>query len=226
MWSKPQCHKPYRSLKQPSIPERPWNSISMDFMKKLLLSSRFDTILVIVDWLTKQAIFIPAHDTITSADLACLFILYMFSKHGIPSYVTSNRNLEFVSNFFQSLGTALNMRLHFTLGYHPEGDGQTKHTHQTLEQYFCVYCNYQQDNWSKLLLLVKFVYNNALSATTSVSPFFTNKGYYPNITVHPKHDIASSWACNFAIDLNKLQSTCYNQYLKNAAWRWVQDIML
>ena len=163
----------------------------MDFMKKLLLSSRFDTILVIVDWLTKQAIFIPAHDTITSVDLARLFVLHVFSKHGVPSHVTSDRGLEFVSNFFQSLGTALNMRLHFTLGYHPEGDGQTKHTHQTLEQYFCVYCNYQQDNWSKLLLLVKFVYNNALSATTSVSPFFTNKGYYPNITVHPKHDIAS-----------------------------------
>ena len=164
----------------------------MDFIKKLLSFSRFDTILVIVDWLTKQAIFIPAHDTITSTDLACLFVLYMFSKHGIPSHVTSNRDLEFVSNFFQSLGTALNMRLHFTLGYHPKGDGQTKHTHQTLEQYVCVYCNYQQDNWSELLLLVEFVYNNALSATTSVSPFFTDKGYYPNITVYPKHDIASS----------------------------------
>ena len=53
---------------------------------------------------------------------------------------------------------------------------------------------------------MEFAYNNALSATTSVSPFFTNKGYHPNITIHPKCDIASSWACNFAIDLNELQS--------------------
>ena len=100
----------------------------MDFIEKLPSSSRFDTILVIVDWLTKQAIFIPAHDTITSADLARLFVLHMFSKHSVPSYVTSDRGSEFVSNFFQSLGIALDMWLYFTSGYHPKGDGQTERT--------------------------------------------------------------------------------------------------
>ena len=179
----------------------------MNFIKKLLSSSGFDTILVVVDWLTKQMIFIPAYDTITFVDLACLFILHMFSKHGVPSHVISNRGSEFVSNFFWSLGTALNMRLHFTSGYHPEGDGQTKRMNQILEQYLCVYCNYQQDNWSKLLPLTEFAYNNAPSATTGVSPFFANKGYHPNITVHPERDIASSWACDFAVDLDELQST-------------------
>jgi len=96
------------------------------------------------------------------------------------------------------------MRLHFTSGYHPEGDRQTKCTNQTLEQYLRVYCNYQQDNWSELLPLTEFAYNNAPSATTSVSPFFANKGYHPNITVHSKHDIASSRACNFTVDLDEL----------------------
>ena len=163
----------------------------MDFIKKLLLSSRFDTILVIVNWLTKQAIFIPVHNTIMSVDLACLFVLHMFSKHGISSHVTSDRGSEFVSNFFWSLGTTLNMWLHFTSGYHPEDNGQTEHTNQTLKQYLCVYCNYQQDNWSELLPLIKFVYNNTPSATTSVFPFFTNKGYHLNITVYSEHDIAS-----------------------------------
>ena len=120
----------------------------MDFIEKLLSSSRFDTILVIVDQLTKQAIFIPAHNTITSMDLAHLFILYVFSKHNVPSHVTSNKGSEFVSNFFWSLGTALDMQLHFTSGYHPKGNGQTKCMNQTLEQYIHIYCNYQQDNWS------------------------------------------------------------------------------
>ena len=114
----------------------------MDFIEKLPLSSKFDTILVIVNWLTKQVIFIPAHGTIMSMDLARLFILHMFSKYSISSHVTSDRGLEFVSNFFRSLGTALDMRLHFTSGYHPKGDGQTKCTNQTLEQYLRVYCNY------------------------------------------------------------------------------------
>ena len=72
----------------------------MDFIKKLLLSSEFDTILVIVDQLTKQVIFIPAHNTITFVDLACLFVLHMFSKHSISSHIISNRGPEFVSNFF------------------------------------------------------------------------------------------------------------------------------
>jgi len=100
----------------------------MDFIKKLPSSSRFDTILVIVNQLTKQVIFIPAHDTITSVDLACLFILHVFSKHSVPSYVTSDRGLKFVSNFFQSLDTALDMWLYFTSGYHPKDNGQTKYT--------------------------------------------------------------------------------------------------
>ena len=127
MQSKPQRHKPYRSLKQLPIPEWLWNSISTDFIEKLPSSSGFDTILVIVDQLTKQAIFIPAHDTITSVDLARLFIFHVFSKHSVPSHVTSNKSSEFVSNFFWSLGTALNMWLYFTSGYHPEGNGQTEY---------------------------------------------------------------------------------------------------
>jgi len=105
-----------------------------------------------------------------------------------------------------SLGTALNIWLHFTSGYHPKGDGQTKHTNQTLEWYLCVYCNYQQGNWSKILSLMKFTYNNALSATTGVSLFFTNKRYHPNIIIYPEHNIAFFWACDFAIDLYELQS--------------------
>ena len=89
--------------------------------------------------------------------------------------------MEFVSSFFQTLDKALDMKLHFTSGYHPEGDRQTERTNQTLEQYLQVYCNYQQDNWSKLLPLTEFTYNNTLNATTGITPFFANKDYHPNI---------------------------------------------
>jgi hypothetical protein len=194
MHSKSQRHKPYGFLKQLPKPEQPWNSISMDFIEQLPCSSSYTEILVIVDRLTKQAIFIPTCDTITSADLAKLFVLHVFSKHGVPSHVTSDRGSEFVSNFFKSLGKALDMTLHFTSRYHPEGDGQTEHTNQTLEQYFRIHGNYQQSNWLELLPLVEFAYNNALSVTTGVSPFFANKGYHPNLTIHPERDLASARA--------------------------------
>ena len=204
MRSKPQRHRPYGFLKQLPIPERPWNSISMDFIEKLPTSGGYDAILVIVDRLSKQGIFIPTYDTITSAELAKLFVLHVFSKHGVPSHVTSDRGSEFVSSFFRSLGTALDMKLHFTSGYHPEADGQTERTNQTLEQYIRIYCNYQQDNWSELLPLAEFAYNNAPHATTGVSPFFANKGYHLNISVHPERDLASTRAKNFVTDLDEL----------------------
>jgi len=64
--------------------------------------------------------------------------------------------------------------------------------------------NYQQDNWSKLLPLAEFTYNNTLSATTGITPFFTNKGYHLNLTIHPEHDLASACACDFVTDLDEL----------------------
>jgi hypothetical protein len=96
------------------------------------------------------------------------------------------------------------MKLHFTSGYHPEGDRQTEHTNQTLEQYIRIYCNYQQDNWKSLLPLAKFRYNNVPNATTDISPFFTNKGYNLNITIHLECDLASAHAQDFVTNLNEL----------------------
>ena len=186
----------------------------MDFIEKLPSSSSFDTILVIVDCLLKQAIFIPTHDTITSVELACLFVVYVFSKHGVLSYVMSNYSSEFISYFFCFLGTTLDIRLHFTSGDYLEANSQVEQTNQTLEQYLCIYCNYQQVNWSELLPLAEFSYNNASSATTGVFPFFANKGYYSNLSVYPEWDIASSCVCDFIINLNELQSMLKEEIAK------------
>src|ERR1700726_788738 len=98
------------------------------------------------------------------------------------------------------------MTLHFTSGYHPEGDGQTEQTNQTLEQYLHCYCNYQQDNWSELLPLAEFAYNNA---PMGVSPFFANKGYHPNISVYPECEVTLAHAQELTVDLDELhQELC------------------
>jgi len=78
--AKPVCHKPYRLLKQLLILAKPWNSISMDFIEKLPSSSSYTLILVIVDCLSKQSLFFPTHDTITSPQLVQLFVLHVFSS--------------------------------------------------------------------------------------------------------------------------------------------------
>ena len=158
----------------------------MDFIEKLPMFNSSNMILVIIDRLTKQLIFILTIDTILSPMLAKLFVLHVFSKHGVPLHITSNCSMEFFSAFFCSLSKVLDMKLHFTSGYHPEGNGQTEHTNQTLKQYLQVYCNYQQSNWSDLLPIVEFAYSNTPNATTGLSPFYANKGYHPNLSIHLK----------------------------------------
>jgi hypothetical protein len=178
-------HQPYGTLQQLPIPECPWHSVSMDFIEQLPSSSGFTAILVIVDRLTKQALFLPTTDQATSEDVAALYFKNVFSRHGVPAHITSDRGVEFVSHFFRSLGTLLGIRLHFTLGYHPQADGQTERVNQTLEQYLRIHCNYQQDDWSDWLPIAKFAYNNAESAATSTTPFFANKGYHPELPTYP-----------------------------------------
>ena len=88
--AKPKRHKPYGLLKQLPVPERPWNSISIDFIEQLPPLSGYTSILVVIDRLSKQGIFIATHDTITSSDLAWLFIIHVFSKHSVLAHVTCN----------------------------------------------------------------------------------------------------------------------------------------
>jgi len=98
----------------------------MDFIEKPPWSSSYTLILVIVDHLSKESLFIWTYNTIASQQLAQLFFIHIFSKHGVPSNVTSDHGMEFIFHFFWSLRTALDMKLHFTSRYDPKGDGQTE----------------------------------------------------------------------------------------------------
>src|SRR5258705_12236378 len=178
----------------------------MDFIEQLPASEGFSAILVVVNQLTKQAIFIPSHDTVNALQVARLFLTHVFSKHGVPAHVTSDCGSEFISHFFCSLGKLLRMRLHFTSGYHLEGDGQTECANQVLEQYLWGYTNYQQDDWVTLLPMAKFAYNNAMNATTGVSPFFTNKGYHLELTSDPQAKTSLAKAQAFMANLECVQA--------------------
>ena len=204
-------HRPYGFLRQLPVPERPWDSISMDFIEKLPLSHGFTSILVIVDRLSKMGLFIPTVDEINATELARLFLLHVFSKHGVPQHITCDRGSEFTSHFFRALSDALGIKLHFTAAYHPPADGQTERVNQTLEQYLRMYCSYQQDNWSLLLPLGEFAYNNAPNATTGTSPFFANKGYNPSLDIHTDRDIANARAREYAVDLGELHQFLRDQ---------------
>src|SRR5258708_16482891 len=100
----------------------------MEFIEQLPNSEGFSAILVIIDRLTKQAIFIPSHDMVDAPQVAQLFLIHIFSKHRVPAHVTSDRGSEFISHFFHSLGKLLWMTLPFTSGYHLERAVHMEHT--------------------------------------------------------------------------------------------------
>ncbi|GJZ78310.1 putative reverse transcriptase domain-containing protein [Tanacetum coccineum] len=131
--------RPSELLVQPKIPEWKWDNITMDFVTKLPKTSQgYDTIWVIVDRLTKSAIFTPIRETDPLDKLARLYMKEVVTRHGIPVSIISDRDPRFASNFWKSLQNALGTRLDMSTAYHPETDGQSKRTIQTLEDMICV----------------------------------------------------------------------------------------
>jgi hypothetical protein len=178
--------KPFGLLKPLPIGQRPWSSISVDHITELPLSNGYDAIMIVVCRLSKMAVFVACHTMDTAEDLAKLFLRHIFSKHGLPDDIVSDRGTTFVSKFWTSLCSLLDVKLKFSTAYHPETDGQTERTNQTLEQYLRLYVAYNQDDWEELLPLAEFAYNNAPHDTTGISPFFANKGFHPRLSYNIK----------------------------------------
>ena len=128
-------HRKHGYLNPLPIPPHPWHSISMDFITQLPLSNNFDSILVVVDRFSKMALFIKTTGTATSEDLANLFIEFVFSKHGLPDNIISDRGTLFVSSFWTVLCKQLRITRNLSTAYHPETDGQIERVNQILEQY-------------------------------------------------------------------------------------------
>lgn len=176
-------HRRYGLLQPLPIPKRPWSSLSMDYIDQLPLSNDFDAILVVVDRLTKMALFIPSKTTNTAKDLARQYVQHVFSKHGLPTDIVSNRGSKFTSSFWTSLSKSLGIRQNLSTAYHPETDGQTERINQIVETYLRLYINYNQDDWVDFLPLAEFAYNNSPHSSTTESPFFLNKGFSPTLDV-------------------------------------------
>ncbi|GKC42879.1 putative reverse transcriptase domain-containing protein [Tanacetum coccineum] len=131
---KAEHQRPSGLLVQPKIPEWKWDNITMDFVTKLPKSSQgYDTIWVIVDRLTKSAIFVPMRETDPLDKLARMYLKEVVTRHGIPVSIICDRDPRFTSNFWKSLQNALGTNLDMSTAYHPQTDGQSERTIQTLK---------------------------------------------------------------------------------------------
>ncbi|GJR11774.1 putative reverse transcriptase domain-containing protein [Tanacetum coccineum] len=131
---KAEHQRPSGLLVQPEIPEWKWDNITMDFITKLPKSSQgFDTIWVIVDRLTKSAHFLPIRENDPLDKLARLYLNRIVARHGIPTLIICDHDGRFTSNFWKSFQKALGTDVSMSTAYHPETDGQSERTIQTLE---------------------------------------------------------------------------------------------
>ncbi|GJU64725.1 putative reverse transcriptase domain-containing protein [Tanacetum coccineum] len=131
---KAEHQKPSGFLQQPEIPEWKWEKLTMDFITKLPKSSSgYDTIWAIVDRLTKSTHFLPIREDYKTEKLAKIYVNEIVARHGVPVSIISDRDGRFTSHLWQAFQKALGTRLDMSTTYHPQTDGQSERTIQTLE---------------------------------------------------------------------------------------------
>ncbi|GJT31532.1 putative reverse transcriptase domain-containing protein [Tanacetum coccineum] len=159
-------------LVQPKIPQWKWDNITMDFIMKLPKSSQgYDTIWVIVDRLTKFVIFVPMRETDLMERLARMYLKEVVTRHRKPVSIICDRDPRFASNFWRSLQKDLGTNFDMSHAYHPQTDGQSERTIQTLEDMLRACVIDFRNAWVNHFPLVEFSYNNSYHASIEAVPF-------------------------------------------------------
>jgi hypothetical protein len=123
----------------------PSQTIAVDFIMKLPLSYRYDTILTITDHdVSKASIFLPCNKSMDSVGIAALYGTHVFPHYGIPLKVISDQDPHFDSTFTTNLCKLLGIRQNISTAYHPQTDGQSEQTNQLLETCLRLYCDAKQ----------------------------------------------------------------------------------
>ena len=135
-------HAPYGLLQPNEVPDQPWRSIAMDFITDLPESDRYDTILVVIDRLTKMSHFISCKKNLNARQFTTLFIQHIGRRHGILRDIITDRGSLFPSGLWKQITGELGIERRLSTAFHPQTDGQTERTNAILEQYLREYVNY------------------------------------------------------------------------------------
>ena len=185
--SKTVRHKPYGDLQSLPIPTHRWKDLSMDFVTGLPISTdwkgdSYDSILVIVDRLTKMVHYKSVKVTINAPGLAEVIINVVVQHHGLPDSIVTNQGSLFTSKFWSSLCYFLGIKRKLSTAFHPQTDGQTERQNSTMEAYLRAFVNIEQNDWARLLPIAEFAYNNAKNASTGFTSFELNCRYHPRVS--------------------------------------------
>jgi len=172
-------YAPFGILRPLSIPYRPWQDISMDFVTSLPWSNSNDAIWLVVDRLTKMRHLVHCRTTIDASSLADLFLDNIWKHNRLPLMIISDQEPQFAAEFWEIISRRLKIDRRLSTAFHPETDSQTERVNSIMEQYLQSYVNYQQDNWCQWLPMAEFMGNNHVSEITGTSPVFANYSYDP-----------------------------------------------
>ncbi|KAJ9510305.1 hypothetical protein QJQ45_015781 [Haematococcus lacustris] len=181
--NKSSAKKPAGLLQPLPIPERPWDSVSMDLIVKLPASgpNKYDSILVFVDRLTKMVHLVKTWESMTATQYAKLFLEHVFRLHGMPRSVVSDRGPQFHNKFWAEVTKLLQVQVNLSSAYHPETDGQTERVNRVIEEMLRHFIRPDQRDWAEYLPLVEFAINNAWQESVRSTPFYLNYGYHPRL---------------------------------------------
>ena len=172
---------PAGKLQSHEIPGTVWDVVTMDFLTELpQCKAGFDSVFVIVEKLSKRAVFIPTTKTVTAPEAAQLLQDTIFSKHGIPVKIISDRDPKFKSNFWQTMMQLLNVKLNISTADHPQTDGQSEAMIRTLSNMIRKTVQEDKDNWHEMLSTLEFEYNSSKNASTTLTPFEVDLGRNPH----------------------------------------------
>jgi len=133
----------------PSSASCPFQQVSYDLITDLPTSSKFDSVLIMVDHgLTKGVIFSPTTKTATTADITTLFYNRVYSRFGLYDKVISDRGPQFASLFTKELGKLLRYSLALSTAYHPQTDGEMEQVNQELKVYLQIFCQNNLFSWA------------------------------------------------------------------------------
>jgi len=188
-----------------SIPEKPWMHISADFITKLPIAQGYDSVLVVVDRLTKMVHFVPTTEKTLAEGLARLFKDNVWKLHGLPESIISDRGLQFVAGIMQELNRMLGIESKLSTVFHPQTDGQTERVNQELEQYLRMFIDHRQEQWPDWLGTVEFTYNNKVHSSTKMSPFKANYGQDPRMGFEMRRKGKYKGAEKFVVKMKEVQ---------------------
>src|SRR5258707_9352533 len=176
-------------------------------IRELLDLKGYNTILVVVDHLSKWIHTIPTVTSLDSAGVAQLFLFleHIWHHHGLLEEVISDRRPAFISNFSHELAALLGVKLTPSTSYHLQTNGQMECINQEIEAYLRVFVSHQQDDWVDWLPLAEFAYNNKVHAATRQTLFELDAGQHPRLGVEPMRTSTVEAADTFARRLDHAQ---------------------